>query len=122
MAKRVGIDKWMFGSILLLVGVGVLMVFSASAVMAGDRFGSPYHFFTRQLGWALAGLVAAVALCALGAVIWFAAGPDDFWVSAGLWARIWRLTLVMIAGGVAYFGALWLLGFRFADFNRREPP
>jgi len=57
-AKRVGIDKWMFGSTLLLVGVGVLMVFSASAVMAGDKFGSPYHFVARQLGWALAGLVA----------------------------------------------------------------
>ena len=58
MAKRVGIDKWMFGSTLLLVGIGVLMVFSASAVMAGERFGSPYHFFARQLGWALAGLAA----------------------------------------------------------------
>ncbi len=63
MAKRVGIDKWMFGSTLLLVGIGVLMVFSASAVMAGERFGSPYHFFLRQLGWAVAGLAAmAVAM------------------------------------------------------------
>src|SRR5947209_17244473 len=51
----------MFGSILLLVVIGVLMVFSASAVMAGDRFGSPYHFFARQLFWAVAGLAAMVA-------------------------------------------------------------
>jgi len=57
-AKRVGIDKWMFASTLLLVVIGVLMVFSASAVMAGERFGSPYHFFGRQLGWAIAGLAA----------------------------------------------------------------
>ena len=63
MAKRVGVDKWMFGSTVLLVVVGVLMVFSASAVMAGERFGSPYHFFFRQLGWAIAGLAAmAVAM------------------------------------------------------------
>ena len=61
MAKRVGIDKWMFGSTLLLVGIGVLMVFSASAVMASDKFGSPYHFVARQLGWALAGLAAMAA-------------------------------------------------------------
>jgi cell division protein FtsW len=60
-AKRVGIDKWMFGSTLLLVVIGVLMVFSASAVMAGERFGSPYHFFARQLFWAVAGLAAMVA-------------------------------------------------------------
>ena len=38
--------------------IGVLMVFSASAVMAADKFGSPYHFLLRQLGWALAGLAA----------------------------------------------------------------
>jgi cell division protein FtsW len=57
-AKRVGIDKWLFGSTLLLVVIGVVMVFSASAVIAGERFGSPYHFLFRQLGWALAGLMA----------------------------------------------------------------
>jgi cell division protein FtsW len=57
-AKRVGIDKWLFGSTLLLVVIGVVMVFSASAVMAGERFGSPYHFLWRQLGWATAGLAA----------------------------------------------------------------
>jgi len=61
-AKRVGIDKWLFGSTLLLVLIGVLMVFSASAVMAGEQFGSPYHFLLRQLGWAIAGIVAMAAL------------------------------------------------------------
>jgi cell division protein FtsW len=57
-AKRVGIDKWLFCSTLLLVVIGVVMVFSASAVMASERFESPYHFLLRQLGWALAGLAA----------------------------------------------------------------
>jgi cell division protein FtsW len=61
-AKRVGIDKWLFGSTLLLVVTGVVMVFSASAVMAGERFGSPYHFFWRQLGWAMAGLAAMAVI------------------------------------------------------------
>lgn len=57
MAKRVGVDKWLFSATLLLVVIGVVMVFSASAVMAGERFGSPYHFLLRQLGWASAGLL-----------------------------------------------------------------
>lgn len=58
MAKRVAVDKWLFGSTLILVVIGVVMVFSASAVMATERFGSGYYFLLRQLGWALAGLVA----------------------------------------------------------------
>jgi cell division protein FtsW len=36
------------------------MVFSASAVMARERFGSPYAFLLKQLVWAAAGLVAMV--------------------------------------------------------------
>lgn len=60
MAKRFGIDKWLFGATLLLVVIGVVMVFSASAVMASDRFGSGTYFLTRQLIWAVAGLAAMV--------------------------------------------------------------
>ena len=50
MAKRVGVDKWLFGVTVLLVFIGLLMVFSASAVMAEDRYGSPYIFVSRQVG------------------------------------------------------------------------
>ena len=72
-------------------------------------------------GWGWFLLRVLIALCAFGTALWFAAGADDFWLSAGLWAKIRRLTLVMGAGALAYFAALWLLGFRLADFNRREP-
>ena len=58
MAKRVSIDKTLFAVTLLLVLAGVVMVFSASAVMAKERYGSAYWFFLRQLAWALAGLLA----------------------------------------------------------------
>ena len=39
MAKRVGVDKWLFGVVLLLVLFGLVMVFSASAVMAKETYG-----------------------------------------------------------------------------------
>jgi len=58
MAKRVSVDRWLFTVAMLLVFVGLVMVFSASAVMARERFGSPYAFLSKQLIWALAGLAA----------------------------------------------------------------
>jgi cell division protein FtsW len=58
MAKRVSVDKTLFTVTLILVFIGLVMVFSASAVVAKERFGSPYHFLARQFGWALAGLAA----------------------------------------------------------------
>src|ERR1700739_4334205 len=58
MAKRVSVDGWMFTVTSILVFIGLVMVFSASAVMAKERFGSAYTFLFRQLAWAIAGLVA----------------------------------------------------------------
>jgi len=60
LAKRVSVDRWLFTATMLLVFVGLVMVFSASAVMARERFGSPYAFLSKQLIWAVAGLVAMV--------------------------------------------------------------
>src|ERR1700749_3537337 len=62
MAKRVSVDKWLFTVTLLLVFIGLVMVFSASAVMAKERFGSPYGFLVRQMAWAAAGILAMVAI------------------------------------------------------------
>jgi cell division protein FtsW len=60
MAKRVSVDRWLFTVTMLLVFVGLVMVFSASAVMARERFGSEYAFLSKQLMWAAAGLIAMV--------------------------------------------------------------
>src|SRR5713226_3243461 len=57
MAKRVSVDGWLFTVTLLLVFVGLVMVFSASAVMAKERYGSASTFLWRQLAWAVAGLL-----------------------------------------------------------------
>jgi cell division protein FtsW len=62
MAKRVGVDKWLFGTVLLLVLLGLVMVFSASAVMAKETLGSPYAFVLKQMWWALLGMGALVLL------------------------------------------------------------
>jgi cell division protein FtsW len=56
MAKRVSVDRWMFTVTAILVFVGLVMIFSASAVMAKERYGSAYEFLLKQLVWAVAGL------------------------------------------------------------------
>jgi cell division protein FtsW len=60
MAKRVSVDGWLFTVTLILVFLGLVMVFSASAVMAKERYGSAYYFLFRQVGWAAGGLLAMV--------------------------------------------------------------
>jgi cell division protein FtsW len=62
MAARVGVDKWLFFTTLLLTVVGLAMVFSASAVVAQEKYHSEFADVGRQAGWALAGVLAMLAL------------------------------------------------------------
>ncbi len=62
MAKRVGVDKWLFGIVLLLVLFGLVSVFSASAVLAKATLGSPYAYVSKQAGYALAGMIVLFVL------------------------------------------------------------
>ena len=60
MAKRVSVDSWLFTVTLILLFLGLVMVFSASAVMAKERYGSGYYFLLRQVGWAAGGIAVMV--------------------------------------------------------------
>jgi cell division protein FtsW len=58
MARKLKSDKLLFMATLLLVCTGVVMVYSASAVMAMEKFQQPYYFLVKQLAWAVIGLAA----------------------------------------------------------------
>ncbi len=62
MARQLQSDKVLFGAVVGLVLFGALMVFSASAVMAADRYDSGNYFLLRQLAWAGVGLIAVAIL------------------------------------------------------------
>ena len=65
MAKRVGVYKWIFFTTLLLTVIGLAMVFSASAVVAQERFHSLYTFVGKQALWALGGMLSMVVLMSI---------------------------------------------------------
>lgn len=55
MPRKLVPDMWLFGVVVALVSVGVVMVYSASAIVAVDRFGDPYFFVKKQISWAVLG-------------------------------------------------------------------
>src|SRR5207244_866985 len=56
MAKKLKPDRILFLVTLVLVGFGVAMVFSSSAIVAKERFGDPNYFSFKQLISATLGL------------------------------------------------------------------
>ena len=63
MARRLKVDKVLFTTTLLLLCVSVVMVYSASALVAFERFDQSDLFLTKQVLWAVLGLaVLSIAM------------------------------------------------------------
>jgi len=71
-------------------------------------------------GWGAFAAKVVVATGVMAGAIVAIAGPASAWLHAGLADRVARLALVIAGGAIAYFGALWLMGFRLRDFSRRD--
>ncbi|MDR2821081.1 MAG: putative lipid II flippase FtsW [Desulfovibrio sp.] len=57
-ASTASFDWWLFTIMLSLLAIGLVMVFSASGMVAEQINGDKYHFFTRQLKFAFLGIAA----------------------------------------------------------------
>src|SRR3989475_2071216 len=48
MPRKLAPDMWLGGVALVLVSIGIVMVYSASAILAADRFGDPHYFLKKR--------------------------------------------------------------------------
>src|SRR5580704_6783797 len=55
-------DRWLFGVTVVLCLVGAVMIFSASAVTAENKYNHSYYFLVRQAVWLVLGLLGMFAL------------------------------------------------------------
>jgi cell division protein FtsW len=60
MAKRLASDTTLFATTAALMGLGLVMVWSASSALAQENFGNAYYFLIRQSLWASLGLAVMV--------------------------------------------------------------
>jgi putative peptidoglycan lipid II flippase len=72
-----------------------------------------------QPGWLVFVLKLLLALVAMGVVLYFAMGSAADWLQFGLLKRLMYLTGLVGLGGISYFAALLLMGFRPKDYIRR---
>jgi cell division protein FtsW len=89
MARKLKSDQTLFVATLLLVCLSVIMVYSASAVVAMERFRQPYLFLTKQLMWATLGI----------AVLWIVMRVDYrlYREPVFIWSALGIVTVCLIA-------------------------
>jgi cell division protein FtsW len=71
----IDVDLALVGAVAALLGVGLIMVASASISLAERSFGGPFYFFTRQLGAVGLGLAGAACAARLPSAAWERLGP-----------------------------------------------
>ena len=89
MARKLKSDKLLFGATLLLVCTSVVMVYSASAVLALEKMHDPHYFLVKQAVWVLIGL------CALPIVMRI--DYRTYRDPAVIWTLVGIVTLALIA-------------------------
>jgi putative peptidoglycan lipid II flippase len=75
--------------------------------------------FQPEPGWLKFTAKIAVALLALGLVLWLGMGTEQHWLTTHGWARVVHLTWLVTLGAGVYFAVLGILGFRLRDFAKR---
>lgn len=102
--KRILPDYAILIAALFLTGLGLLILFSSSAVSASNLTGDSYYFFKRQLLW----IVPALILFGIGLFV-----PYTFWkkiifLLVGVTILFLLLTYIPALGVEAYGASRWL--------------
>jgi len=112
------LDWWLLAATLVLMGLGLIMVLSASGIMAEKFWGDKYLFFRRQALYALAGL-AVMGVAALAPRKLFY-GPVYLWLGGALALLV--LTVATPLGRSAGGATRWLyigpLAFQPLEFAK----
>jgi len=85
-------DAWLAGATLALVGLGLVMVASASLSIAERQLGDPLYYFRRQLGYVSFGTLIAWAALRVPLELWRRLSP------AALTAGMVLLALLLVPG------------------------
>jgi len=104
-----------FVMVLVLLGIGMVMVYSTSAMLANDRYQDTAYFLKRQAVWTLVGIAALAA----GMVVDLEKSRN--WVKPLLVGTFLLLLLVLVPGvGKRVGGARRWIGFHALTFQPSE--
>jgi cell division protein FtsW len=119
-AKRVAIsyDPLLLFPVLTLVGIGIVMVYSASSALALKKFGTDLYFIKRQGFFALAGLMVLVGCRHLPFRLLRPMVYPLLLLAAGLLLAVLYSGFSFSAGGSARWLRFGSLSFQPAEFAR----
>ena len=109
-------DAWLLAAVAALVGLGLVMVVSASTSSAARASGDPLYYLWRQGLFVLFGLAAAAVTLRIRVAVWARTGPSLLLVGMAL------LLLVLVPGiGREVNGSMRWIGLGPFNLQPSEP-
>ncbi|MBQ5484813.1 MAG: cell division protein FtsW [Lachnospiraceae bacterium] len=110
-------DYGFLGMVFLLLGFGLVMLYSSSAYVGADKYGQPAYFLVKQLKMAAVGMVALFAMASI---------PYQWMIRFRRWIFIGTIALcflVLFVGHSANGQARWIPigGIRFQPSELAKP-
>lgn len=99
--QRAHYDYWLLCVVVILVAFGVVMVYSASAVLAAERYGDAYFFLKKQLVFVAIGCGVAMIAARVPYAMWRRAVYPLMGLSLGLALLAYVPGLRSVASGAA---------------------
>jgi cell division protein FtsW len=117
-AENVSYDIGLLFPVLFLVGIGIVMVYSASAAVALKKFGSDYLFLKKQALFALLGLIGLV-ICRHFPYRWYRLLTYPLLALALIFLIAIQFTdFGLTAGGAARWLRIGMFSFQPSEFDR----
>lgn len=109
-------DQTLFFATLILLGIGIIMVYSASAIVAEERFADHTFFLKKQIIWAMFGFVALYLCSRLDSSFWQKYSRGLFLVTILLLVLV--LFLGRTVGGARRWLRFWAFGFQPSELAK----
>ena len=107
------VDFTLVITVLLLLAIGLVMVLSASSPTSVQEYGNSYHYFLRQLFFAILGIVGM-----------YFASRFDYRIFQRFYKHMWWLSIVLLAAvlifGTERGGATRWIDLKFTTFQPSE--
>ncbi|MEY4480612.1 MAG: hypothetical protein RLZZ267_1290 [Bacillota bacterium] len=115
---RNGPDWIMLLTIVALLALGIVMVYSASAVSAFHDFGDKYYYVKRQAIFAILGLIAMIVTMRTDYWIWRKWSKVGLWICFGLLAAVLVPGIGVVRGGARSWLGIGSLGIQPSEFMK----
>lgn len=111
-------DLQLLFAVLFLVGIGIVMVYSASSALALKKMGSDVHFLKKQAFFSLLGILALVICSHVPFRLYRSLTYPLLFLAIGLLAAVQVAGLGVVSGGSARWLRLGIVTFQPAEVAR----